>query len=123
MELHDVVIKQSEPVRLAEAVGTVPGFGTENIGPVFRPLFQEVHACLVRNAVRPGINIARYEGPAEDGSVTLHVGLGIGTADVTSSGRVQIVDLPAARVAAMVHRGAMEDIAAATVPAATSLTR
>jgi effector-binding domain-containing protein len=112
MELPDIVIKQSEPVRLAEAVGTAPGFGTENIAPVFRPLLQEVYGYLVSKAVRPGINIARYEGPAEDGSVTLHVGLDIGAADVADSEDVHIVDLPAVRVAAVVHRGTMEDIAA-----------
>lgn len=46
MELHDVVIKHSEPVRVAEAVVSAPGFGTENIGPVFRPLFRQVRAHL-----------------------------------------------------------------------------
>jgi hypothetical protein len=48
MKLHDVVIKQSEPVRVAEAVGNAPGFGTENIGLVFRPLFQQVRAPTQR---------------------------------------------------------------------------
>jgi DNA-binding transcriptional MerR regulator len=112
MELRDIVIKHSEPVRLAEAVGTVAGFGTENISPVFRPLFGEVRAYLVSNAVRPGMNIARYEDPAEDGSVALHVGFDIGAANVPGSNRVRIVDLPAVPVAAVVHHGTMEDIAA-----------
>ncbi len=113
MELHDVVIKQSDPVRVAEAVTTAPGFGIENIAPVFRPLFRQVHAHLVRSEVLPGINIARYEGPAEDGSVTLHVGFDIGAQHFVASEHVHIVDLPAVRVAALVHRGTMEDIAPA----------
>jgi effector-binding domain-containing protein len=113
MELHDVVIKNSEPVRLAEAVASAPGFGTENIGPVFRPLFQQVRAHLRDAGVRPGINIARYEGPAEDGRVILHVGFDIGSQDVTTGDLLRIVDLPPARVAALVHRGTMEDIAPA----------
>jgi DNA-binding transcriptional MerR regulator len=112
MELTDIVVKQSEPVRLAEATGTPAGFGPENIQPVFRPLFGEVYAYLKSSAVRPGMNIARYEGPAEDGSVTLHVGFDIGGADVAGSDRVRIVDLPAVPVAAVIHRGPMEDIAA-----------
>jgi DNA-binding transcriptional MerR regulator len=113
MELHDVVIKNSERVRLAEAVASAPGFGTENIGPVFRPLFQQVRAHLRDAGVRPGINIARYEGPAEDGRAILHVGFDIGSQDVTTGDLLRIVDLPPARVAALVHRGTMEDIAPA----------
>src|ERR1700761_7212191 len=112
MELPDIVVKHSEPARLAEAVGTTAGFGTENIQPVFRPLLEEVYASLAGNAVRPGLSIARYEEPAEDGSVTLHVGLDIGAADVAGSDRVRIVDLPAVPVAAVIHRGSMDDIAA-----------
>lgn len=78
MELNDVVIKHSEPVRVAEAVGSAPGFGTENIGPVFRPLFQQVRAHLRDGGARPGINIARYEGPAESQPVGLRTGFAVG---------------------------------------------
>jgi DNA-binding transcriptional MerR regulator len=113
MELHDVVIKHSEPVRVAEAAGSAPGFGTENIGPVFRPLFQRVRAHLRDVGARPGINIARYQGPAEDGSVIVHVGFEIGGQDVRADDLLRIVDLPAVQVAALVHRGTMEDIAPA----------
>ena len=31
MQLHDVVIKQAEPIRLAEAEGTAPGYGSPRI--------------------------------------------------------------------------------------------
>ena len=113
MELHDVVIKHSEPVRVAEAAGRAPGFGPENIGPVFRPLFQQVITQLREDGARPGINIARYEDPAEDGSVIFYVGFDIGGHDVSANDRLRVVDLPAVRVAALVHRGAMEDIAPA----------
>jgi DNA-binding transcriptional MerR regulator/predicted transcriptional regulator YdeE len=113
MELQDVVIKQSEPVRVAEAVGSAPGFGTENISPVFQPLCHQVLAYLERTGVRPGINIGRYEGPAEDGTVTVHVGFDVGAQDVTVDDRLRIVELPAVRVAALVHRGTMDDIAPA----------
>jgi len=113
MDLQDVVIKRSEPVRVAEAVASVPGFGVENISPVFQPLYHQVHAYLVDSGVRPGLNIARYEGPADDGSVTLHVGFDIGAQEVTGDDVVRVVDLPAVQVAAHVHRGTMEDIAPA----------
>jgi len=90
MDLRDVVIKLSEPVRVVEAVGS---------------------AYLVNNGVRPGINIGRYEGPSEDGTVTLHVGFDIGGQDVPIDDQLRIVELPAVRVAAFVHRGTMDDIA------------
>jgi len=111
MDLRDVVIKLSEPVRVVEAVGSAPGYGPENISPVFQPLCHQVHAYLVNNGVRPGINIGRYEGPSEDGTVTLHVGFDIGGQDVPIDDQLRIVELPAVRVAAFVHRGTMDDIA------------
>jgi DNA-binding transcriptional MerR regulator len=113
MELHDVVIKHSEPARVAEAVASAPGFGPENIAPVFRPLFRQVRASLRDRGIRPGVNIARYEGPAEDGSVALHVGFDIGGQDAGADALLRIVDLPPVPVAALVHRGTMEDIAPA----------
>jgi DNA-binding transcriptional MerR regulator/predicted transcriptional regulator YdeE len=113
MELQDIVIKQSEPVRVVEATATPAGFGTENIAPVFQPLFRRVHGYLVGSGVQPGLNIARYEGPADDGTLTLHVGFDIGGQDVTVDDGLRIVDLPAVRVAAVVHRGTMEGIAPA----------
>ena len=58
------------------------------------------------------MSIARYDDPAQDGSVTVHVGFDIGTADLAGSDRVRIVDLPAVPVAAVIHRGTMEEIAA-----------
>jgi effector-binding domain-containing protein len=72
-----------------------------------------VRARLRDGGARPGINIARYEGPAEDGSVILHVGFDIGGQDVNADGLLRITDLPPVRVAALVHRGTMEDIAPA----------
>jgi DNA-binding transcriptional MerR regulator len=113
MELHGALVKHSEPARIAEAAVSAPGFGPENICPVFRPLFQRVKANLRDRGIRPGINIARYEGPAEDGSVVLHVGFDIGGQDASADGLVRVTDLPSVRVAAVVHRGTMEDIAPA----------
>lgn len=113
MELHDVVIKLSEPARVAEAAASAPGFGPENVGPVFQPLFQQVHARLRDQGARPGINIARYQDPDEDGGVTFHVGFEIGDQDINADDLLRITSLPAVRVAALVHRGTMQDIAPA----------
>lgn len=113
MELPDVVIKHTDPVRVAEAVTIAPGFGPDNIAPLFQPLFRRVWAQLRDAGIRPGINIARYEGPAEDGSVTLHVGFDIGGQEVSATDQLHVVDLPAVQVAAHVHRGTMADLAPA----------
>ena len=67
-----------------------------------------------RGARIRGGNIARYEGPAEDGSVLLHVGFDIGGQDASADALLRITDLPSVLVAALVHRGTMEDIAPAS---------
>jgi DNA-binding transcriptional MerR regulator len=113
VQIHDVVVKQSEPVRIAEAIGFVPAFGYENVSPVFVPLFSEVFAYLKEAGVRPGINIAQYEGPADDGSVVLHVGFDLGAQDVLGNDRIQVLDLPVVEVASVIHRGTMGEIAPA----------
>jgi hypothetical protein len=80
--IRDVVVKKTEPVRVAEAVSTVPAFGQENVSPVFVPLFTEVYAYLKDAGVRPGINIAQYEAPADDGTVVVHAGFDLGTQEI-----------------------------------------
>ncbi len=113
MDTRDFIVKQSEPVRLAEATASAPGYGPENIAPVFQPLFRQVWAYLRQAGVTPGMNIARYSDPAEDGTVTLHVGFAIGDQKVAETDQVRVVELPATPVAAFVHHGTMEDIAPA----------
>jgi DNA-binding transcriptional MerR regulator/predicted transcriptional regulator YdeE len=110
MQLHDVVIKQAEPIRLAEAVGTAPGYGSENLGPLFTRLLPEVLEHLTRFGAKPGIVVGHYEGLKDDGSVVLHAGFDIGDQDVPSTEIVQVVDLPTIQVASVVHRGTMEEI-------------
>jgi len=38
MLTQDVVVKRSQALRVAEAVATAPGFGSENLAPVFGEL-------------------------------------------------------------------------------------
>jgi effector-binding domain-containing protein len=110
MQLNDVVIKQTEPVRLAEAVGTAAGYGTANLGPLFSRLLPEVIEHLSGVGAKPGISVGHYEEPKEDGSVVLHAGFVIGDQDVPSTDIVQVVDLPVVQVASVIHRGTMESI-------------
>jgi DNA-binding transcriptional MerR regulator len=110
MPPNDVVIKQAEPICLAEAVGTAPGYGSENLGPLFARLLPEVLEHLARVGAKPGISVGHYEEPQDDGSVVLHAGFDIGDQDVPSSELVRVVQLPSVEVASVIHRGAMEGI-------------
>ena len=110
VDVQDIVIKQTQPIRLAQAVGTALGFGNENLGPVFAQVLPEVLGELGRAAVHPGICVGRYEEYAEDGSVVLHAGFEIGDQDFPDTEKVKVVDLPVIRVASVVHRGSMQNI-------------
>jgi len=110
MESGDVVIKTAEAMRVAEATAESPGFGSDNLGPVFAELYPVVLAHLGAAGVRPGVCVAWYDGPHDDGTVTVHGGFGIGAAVLPPHARVRVTDLPAVEVAAVVHRGPMDDI-------------
>lgn len=109
--MQDILIKDAEPVRIAEATGHIPGFGAENIAPVFRPLFHKVFTQLKASSVNPGINIARYGEPAEDGSVLLHAGFDIGHQDLVGTDGIQIIELAPTQVVSVIHQGSMDTIA------------
>ncbi|MGH9193249.1 MAG: MerR family transcriptional regulator [Acidimicrobiales bacterium] len=111
MSSLDVAIKTTEPVRIAEASATAAGFGHHNINPVFQPLVPEVPSHLEQAGAQPGIMIAWYEEPADDGSVVLHAGFDIGEQSVPDRERVRVVNLPSIKAASVIHRGPMEDIA------------
>ncbi|HZT66577.1 MAG TPA: MerR family transcriptional regulator [Acidimicrobiales bacterium] len=110
MDLRDIVIKQTQPIRIAEATGTAPGFGHENLGPVFDRLLPVVLDHLRRARVRPRISVAHYDPPGEDGTLTVHAGFDIGDQDVPESGDVRVVELPRIQVASVVRRGSIETV-------------
>jgi effector-binding domain-containing protein len=111
MQTPDAIIKCTEPLRVAEAVATAPGVGTENIGPLLVPLSDEVFAHLQSAGVKPGISIAHYEKQANDGTIRIHVGFEVGTQELPDSDRVRVVELPVVEVASVIHRGPMEGLA------------
>jgi DNA-binding transcriptional MerR regulator len=106
---HDIVLKSTQPLCIAEAADAAPGFGPENLGPVFMRLVPEVLAHLERAGAQPGIMVAWYEEPSEDGSVVVHAGFEIDAQAVNSDDRVRVADLPVVEVASVVHRGPMDD--------------
>ena len=106
----DVVTKETEPLRLAEARGVVAGLAPEHIGKVFLALSPKLIDHLERAGARPGTLVHYYEKPAEDGTVGVHVGYEIGEQSVPASAGIEIVELPVVQVASIVHRGGVEGI-------------
>jgi effector-binding domain-containing protein len=107
---QDVVIKETEPLRVAEARAVAAGLDPRHIGPVFVALSPRLIDHLGQAGARPGILVHYYEAPAEDGSVGVHVGYDIGEQPVPAAEGVEIVDLPVVQVASIVHLGGMEHI-------------
>jgi len=106
----DVAVKVTEPVRIAEASAVAPGFGHENLGPVFERLVPVVLAHLAVAGVRPGIMIAWYEDPAEDGTIIAHAGFDVGSQPMPDGEGVVVLELPTVKVASVIHRGSMQHI-------------
>jgi effector-binding domain-containing protein len=108
--IQDIVLKTTDPVTIAEAVAVAPGFGHENLGPVFERLVPDVLGRIEEAGVRPGPMIAWYEQPTDEGDVVVHAGFDIGDQKVDGDDRVQVVDLPVVEVASVVHQGSMEAV-------------
>lgn len=110
MTALDVVIKDTEPLRLAESGAVVPALSPEHIGRVFLALSPKLIGHLEQEGARPGMLVHYYDQRAEDGTIGVHVGYEIGQQSVRAGGGVEIVELPVIRVASLLHRGGMEGI-------------
>jgi hypothetical protein len=106
----DFVIKQTQPVRIAETTGVAPGFGPENIGPVFDRELPRVWAYLHDAGLQPAITVAYYEWPADDGSIVVHLGLEIGDQEIPETNAIRVVELPITTVASAVLQGSIDGI-------------
>ena len=106
----DVVIKTAEPLRVAATVGAAPGFGHDNLGPVFERILPDVYSAIVRAGAKPGISVAWYEWPDDEGEIIVHAGFAIGDQAVPEADGLHVVELPAVEVASVVHRGAMDSV-------------
>ena len=114
MDLQDIVIKRTQPVRVAQAVAA--GLTHADIGPAFGRLLPQVVGHLESVGAKPGISVACYEdegGTALEGEIVLHAGFDVGDQDVPDGGQVQVVDLPIVEVAAAIYRGGDDGIVAA----------
>lgn len=111
MSQQDVVVKQTQPLRVAEARAVADALDPQSIGRVFGQLAPEVAAHVRAAGAQPGMLVGYYDDPAEDGSVGVHVGLEIGAQQVPAGDHVRVVDLPVVEVASVMHPGAIEDVA------------
>ena len=112
----NIVVKRSDPVRIAETTETAPGFGNENLNPVYKRCVPHVLAHIVAAGATPGTMIGWYEDLADDGSVVVHIGFDVTNQDVPSGDDVQVYDLPVVDVASLVYRGGVEGIEQVYLP-------
>lgn len=106
-----VVVKTSEPLRVAEATGTAADLGPANVTPVMLRLIPHVLARLAELNVRAGmlvVHIPRRADEADD--VEVHGGFEIGNQRAAGTDTVRIVDLPQVQVASLVHEGPIENV-------------
>ena len=80
------------------------------LGLSFGRILPRVAAHLGQAGVKPGIMLAWYEEPADDGSIVVHAGFDVGDREIRASNDVHVVDLPVIEVASVVHRGSMDEV-------------
>jgi DNA-binding transcriptional MerR regulator len=109
MPSNDVVIKRIPAVRVAELTAVAESYEPEHIGPVIRPLYDELFRRLEAAGVRPsGPGVAYYED-ADEGRITVHAAIQVpGGPD---NGDLAVRDLPAiAEAATIMHHGSMDAV-------------
>lgn len=114
VELQDVVVKQTQPIRVAQA--SASGLTHADIGTAFGRLLPHVIAHLEAVGAKSGVSVGVYEddgGTAPEGEIVLHAGFDIGDQNVPDSETVRVVNLPVIEVAAAVYRGGDDGIMAA----------
>ncbi len=114
VELQDIVIKQTQPIRVAQA--SAGGLTHADIAAAFGRLLPQVIAHLEAVGAKPGISVGVYEddgGTAPEGGIVLHAGFDVGDRDVPDSDTVRVVSLPIIEVAAAPYRGGVDGIMAA----------
>jgi DNA-binding transcriptional MerR regulator/predicted transcriptional regulator YdeE len=107
MPTNDVVVKHVPAVRVAELSAVAADFESPAITPVIRPLYDRLVGRLAAGGVTAvGAPIAYYE-EVPDG-VLVHAAMPVPPGAAPPD--VSVVDLPAADVAVVVHRGAMAGV-------------
>jgi effector-binding domain-containing protein len=111
VDTQAVVIKHTQPLRVAEARGIAAALDLAHIGPVFGELGPKLAGHLHGAGTQPGMLVGYYDDPEEDGRVGVHVAFEIGNQTVPTGDGIEIRELPVVEAASVVHRGGMEGIA------------
>ncbi|MGW4205410.1 MerR family transcriptional regulator [Streptomyces sp. NPDC004726] len=119
MPTEEVIVKSIPAVRVAELTAVAVSYEPHDIGPVIKPLYEELFRRLdTAGVTTTGPGIAYYEDtPEDDGSVLVHAAVAV-SAEPRPGPDFAIVDLPAIeRAATIVHHGSLD----AVVPTAQTL--
>jgi DNA-binding transcriptional MerR regulator len=110
MRTAEVVVKRVAPLRVAQLKARAASYEGENIGPVIKPLFQEICSRTAAAGVPiTGPGLACYV-EEEDGSVMVHACLPVAVPP-RGSYDFEVLDLPAIETAAtIIHEGPMEEV-------------
>ena len=112
MGTQDVIVKDTDPVRVAELSAVAASFEPDDIGPVIQPLYGQLHRRLAEAGIRPagpGVSWYEHAGEADGGAIRVHAGVVVAPHE-TARGGVQVTDRPAVRAATIVHHGPMEAV-------------
>ncbi|MGF7125152.1 GyrI-like domain-containing protein [Rhodococcus sp. AG1013] len=111
MSDSEIVVKPLPGLRVAELTGVAAGFDPEHVGPVVKPLFDELMDGLARDGVRGiGPALAYYERTPAGADVVVHAAIPVGP-DERPGRDFAVVDLPEIpRAATLEHRGSMENV-------------
>jgi DNA-binding transcriptional MerR regulator len=107
MRTTEVLLKKVPSVRVAELSARAASYDGEDIGPVIKPLFEEI--CRRVGAADVSVVAAglAYYVQEEDGSVMVHTCLPVSVPP--GSYDFDVIDLPAIELAAtIIHHGSME---------------
>lgn len=110
----EIRVKRVAPLRIVELTTAAQSYEPQVIGPVVMALFGQLYQRLEDAALRPGPGsmMVYYEPDPHDDGVQVHVavpaGAGIGGTQTSAAG-LALVDLAEVEVAALVHRGSMDD--------------
>lgn len=110
MEQLDVVVKRTDPLRVAATTAHAPGYGYDTISPVFQEQLPALADELGDQGLRVGVCLAWHEEAAND-EVLVHLGWDIGDQAVTETDRVRVAELPVVEVASTIHHGSMVGVA------------
>jgi DNA-binding transcriptional MerR regulator/predicted transcriptional regulator YdeE len=110
MPSTNVVIKKSQPIRIAEMFAVAPGAGPANIGPIFGALNPQIIERLGKAGLRPGMCVGYYDEAQDDGSIGVHVGFEIGDQEIDTDDTLKITELPVVDVASAVYEGPIDEI-------------